>query len=255
MLCFTPELGECVPFRRVRFAMNKNPGRVQSRSEVPESLHAAVELRVEGMTYSIQNCSELLRRVDATGAPLLRDLDVAVASSYTSSLFQKDSSERNAANLNRIEQWRTWFVTNCVPAEDAISNVRNLSLSGYIYSGSDSECSTYDLVRPLLRRMPRLSRLDLFIGSLLDLPRPEVDFQSALPVFNELEELTIAQSSLGFLQDRLEKMGSRLKMLDIIGNLQPGPRDGPDTVDGHEDPDDRASVGSSSRADTNASYL
>jgi len=44
-------------------------------------------------------------------------------------------------------------------------------------------------------------------------------------------------------------------MLDIIGNLQPGPRDGPDTVDGHEDPDDRASVGSSSRADTNASYL
>jgi len=189
-------------------AMNKNPGRVQSQSEVPESLHAAVELRVEGMTYSIQNCSELLRRVDATGAPLLRDLDVAVASSYTSSLFQKDSSERNAANLNRIEQWRTWFVTNCVPAEDAISNVRNLSLSGYIYSGSDSECSTYDLVRPLLRRMPRLSRLDLFIGSLLDLPRPEVDFQSALPVFNELEELTIAQSSLGFLQDRLEKMGS-----------------------------------------------
>jgi len=172
--------------------MSNNAGRVRSRSEVPESLHTAVELRVEGMMYSIQNCSELLRRIDATGAPLLRDLDVAVASSYTSSLFLYDSSEQTAARLNRIDEWRTWFATDCVPAQDAISNVRNLSLPGYIYSGSDSECSTYDLVIALLRRMPRLSRLDLSIGSLLGLPRPEVDVQSALPVFNELEELTIA---------------------------------------------------------------
>jgi len=217
-----------------------------------KSVRATVGLRVVQMAYSSQNCTELLRLIDPACGPLLRDLDVALTGPYNNlPLFYRNNEDN--VQLDQFDDWRTWFAANGGLDQNTISTIHNLNMSGYFYSRSNSACTVHDIA--LLARMPYLRTMDLSVSGLTSSPRSEVDIETALPTFNEMEDLTIARSSLTFLHTLLRKTGSHFKSLSILGNLKPGSREGSGSADGYEDPGDRASVGSSSRASTSTTYL
>ena len=219
------------------------------------SLNQARALHAEHIACSMQNCTQLLHHISPTRAPLLRDLDLSFRATYVSSIPLDDANPQIVSGQHRLPDWPTWFAANGVPEQHSISDIQNLSVSGHAYDVSHSEWYVFDIILALLGRMPRLRTINLTISGLTYGPRPQVNFKTALPEFENMEELTIGHPSIKFVHALLSKMGTRFKTLNIVGNLEPGVRDDAVIIEGLEDPGDRLGVISSSRGAASSSYM
>jgi len=232
-----------------------NSSVAQVQRDLVVSLNQARALRVEHIAYSMQNCTQLLDHINPTRAPLLRDLDLSFRGAYVSSISLDDANPQTASGQRRLPGWPTWFAVNGVPEQHSISDIQNLSVSGHAYDVSNSEWYVFDIILAFLARMPRLRTINLTISGLTYGPRPQINFETALPKFENMEELTIGHSSIKFVHAMLSKMGTRFKALNIVGNLEPGLREDAGIIEGLEDPGDRLSVTSSSRGAASSSYM